>query len=169
MTSLEALRHTYQGIAPFEGWSIDLAGPFPPDYEGRKYLIVAVDPFTKWVEAAPIRDKRAWRTAEFLWGDIICRWGKPAWIRTDNGTEFKGMFNEVCTSLGIKHRCITVLNSKANGQVERAIRVIKESIRKLMTQYPDSHWSDHLGTTIMAMRFATTRAHGLPPFMLVTG
>ena len=39
---------------PFKGWSIDLAGPFPRDVDGNQYLVVAVDPFSKWVEAEPM-------------------------------------------------------------------------------------------------------------------
>ncbi len=76
---------------PFMGWSIDLAGPFPKDADGNQYLIVAVDPFSKWVEAEPIPSKHAWRTADFLW-KLVARWGKPLWIRSDNGKEFRGSF-----------------------------------------------------------------------------
>ena len=52
---------------------------------------MAVDPFSKWVEAEPMLSKHAWRTADFLWR-LVARWGKPLWIRSDNGTEFRGSF-----------------------------------------------------------------------------
>ena len=78
-------------------------------------MIVGVDTFSKWVEVQLIPDKSSWRVADFLWRDIVSRWGKPAWIRTDNGTEFKGVTETLCSALGIKMRRITVGNSRANG------------------------------------------------------
>ena len=76
---------------PFKGWSFDLAGPFPRDVDGNQYLVVAVDPFSKWVEAKLLQSKHTWSTADFLWR-LIARWGKPLWICSDNGTEFRGSF-----------------------------------------------------------------------------
>ncbi len=64
----------------------------PEDSEGHRYLFVAVDTFSRWVEAIPLRSKESWRTAYALWSGIISRWGKPAWVTTDNGREFEGEF-----------------------------------------------------------------------------
>ena len=80
---------SYKGVAPFQGWHIDLAGPFPADEEGNKYLMLAVNPLSKWVEAYLLPDKYSWRTARALW-ELIGRWGKPQWVTTDNGQEFDG-------------------------------------------------------------------------------
>ena len=50
----EELRWTERGGAPFLTWSLDCAGPFPPDEDGNRYLIVAVNDFSKWVEVRPV-------------------------------------------------------------------------------------------------------------------
>ena len=89
---VEELRWIDKGNAPFIGWSIDAAGPFPADEAGNRYLLVAIDPFSKWVEAAPVPSLHSWRAAEFLYWDIVARWGKPRYVRTDNGKEFAGSF-----------------------------------------------------------------------------
>ncbi len=89
-----------------------------------------MDPFSKWVEAIPLVTKDSWRTARALY-EVIARWGKPSWITTDNGLEFAGHHKSLCGALGIKHRKITVGNSRANGQVERTIRTIKDIIRRM--------------------------------------
>ena len=47
---------------------------------------------TKWVEATPIPSKHAFRLAEWFYNTILVRWGKPTWIRTDNGAEWEGIF-----------------------------------------------------------------------------
>ncbi len=108
------IQETWKGSRPFQGWHIDLAGPFPADDDGHRYLFVAVDPFSKWVEAVTLQDKKSWRTARALY-EILARWGKPSWVTTDNGLEFAGHFKELCEALGVKLRKITVGNSRANG------------------------------------------------------
>ena len=67
----EELRWIAKGTAPFCGWSIDAAGPFPSDADGHRYLLVAVDPFSKWVEATPVPSLHSWRAADFLYDRII--------------------------------------------------------------------------------------------------
>ena len=99
---LEELRWIDKGSAPFLGWSIDAAGPFPKDADGNRFLLVAVDPFSKWVEARPVPSLHSWRAAEFL-EDIMHRWGKPRYVRTDHGSEFKGSFARLCKVLGVVH------------------------------------------------------------------
>ena len=75
---------------PFQVWSVDLAGPFPADERGNVYAIVAVDVFSKWVEVGLLPSKRAIRTCDWFYNEIICRWGKPAAVRIDNGAEWLG-------------------------------------------------------------------------------
>jgi len=79
-------------LRPFMGWSIDLMGPLPPDERGCRYLAVAVDVFSKWVEATPITDKRAFTTGDWLYTTVLCRWGRPAFLRLDHGAEWEGVF-----------------------------------------------------------------------------
>ena len=108
------VQESWKGTGPFQGWHIDLAGPFPPDSDGNRYIWVAVDPFSKWVEAELLPTKQSWRTARAMY-TLIARWGKPHWVTTDNGQEFAGHFDELIGLMGIKHKRITVGNSRANG------------------------------------------------------
>lgn len=112
--------------------------------------------------------KQSWRTAKALY-ELVARWGKPSWITTDNGMEFAGQFKLLCQALGITHRQITVGNSRANGQVERAIRTIKDVTRRMMSEAENTFWSDHVPTALMAMRFTAHKRLGFPPFVIVTG
>ncbi len=166
---LEELRWIDKGSVPFAGWSIDAAGPFPANDDGNRYLLVAVDPFSKWVEAAPVPSLHSWRAADFLYQRIVTHWGKPRFIRTDNGSEFQGSLHRLCSALGIAHNRITVGNSKANGQAERTIRTLKETIRRGLTKEPASYWSNHLAPALAMLRFTQSSATGLAPFSLVTG
>ena len=76
---LEELHWIDKGMAPFLGWSIDAAGPFPKDANRNQFLLIAVDPFSKWVEARPVPSLHSWQAAEFL-EDIMHQWGKPRYV-----------------------------------------------------------------------------------------
>ena len=74
---------------PFAIWGIDLIGPLPIAKSGIKYDIVAVDYFTKWAEAEPLATITSKKMINFVTKNIICRYGVPQKIITDNGTQFE--------------------------------------------------------------------------------
>lgn len=69
---------------PFAVWGLDLVGPFKKAPEGCTHLLVAVDKFTKWIEARPIAKLTSYLVGPF----IVYRFGVPNSIIIDNGTEF---------------------------------------------------------------------------------
>ena len=73
---------------PFAQWGVDLIGPFPTGRVQMKYAIVAIDYFTKWVEAEVLASITEAKTSSFIWKSIICRFGIPYAIVTDNGWQF---------------------------------------------------------------------------------
>ncbi|HKT22925.1 MAG TPA: transposase family protein, partial [Nitrososphaerales archaeon] len=154
--------------APFKVWAIDLAGPFPPDQDGNQYALIAVDAFSKWVEIGRLPSKHAWRTAEWILNELICRWGRPSLIRVDNGGEWLGEFKAFLYKMDIPVLPITVGNSGANGQAERMIRTFKDILRREGIM-EDGYWSDILPMALTAMRMTTAASHGFPPFTIVTG
>ena len=81
-----------KGGTPFIKWSINAVGPFLWDKDENYYLLVAVYPFSKWVETYTVPLLYIWRATEFLYDDLVACWGKPCYVRTDNGTKFAGSF-----------------------------------------------------------------------------
>ncbi|XP_021995483.1 uncharacterized protein LOC110892636 [Helianthus annuus] len=71
---------------PFQKWAVDIVGPFPLAPGKLKYLIVAIDYFTKSVEAKPLAKITAENAKKFLWEHIVCRIGLPLYLVSDNGT-----------------------------------------------------------------------------------
>ena len=112
------------------GWSVDLAGPFPADGDGMRWAAVAVDVYTKWVEVALLPSKHAFVTARWFYNEVISRWGRPCFVRSDNGTEWMAEFTGALKRLGVVRRPITVGNKRANGQAEVYIRCTKQAIRR---------------------------------------
>jgi len=74
---------------PFRGWGIDLIGQnFPSSSKGHKFVFVATDYFTKWVEAIPLKVASSANVIEFIREHIIYRFGVPQSITTDQGKMF---------------------------------------------------------------------------------
>ena len=86
---------------PCEGWSVDLITDMPPSQGGHRYILVAVDCFSKWVELIPLFTKESEEVASALYHHLFARFGKPKWIRCDAGKEFEGLVTSLSRSLGV--------------------------------------------------------------------
>ena len=79
---------------------MDIVGPLPAAPAQKKFLLVATDYFSKWVEAeayASIKDKDV---TKFVWKNIICRFGIPQTIIANNGPQFDSIaFRNFCSEL----------------------------------------------------------------------
>ena len=73
----------------------------PQTDTGFRYVSVAMDSFTKWPEATALRERSSRELASWLHREVVCRYGAPEIIRTDNGGEFMGLFHEYLIQQGI--------------------------------------------------------------------
>ncbi|XP_057548014.1 uncharacterized protein LOC130826442 [Amaranthus tricolor] len=120
-----------QAILPFDKWGMDLLGPFPPAKGQRKFIIVAIDYFTKYVEAEALSSITDKQVCQFLWRNIITRYGIPRVIITDNGRQFVSKNTiEYCDKFHIQIRFSSVSRPQTNGQVEAANKEILNGIKK---------------------------------------
>ncbi|XP_019170965.1 PREDICTED: uncharacterized protein LOC109166467 [Ipomoea nil] len=76
-------------VIPFSRWGIDIVGALPMGFAKRKYIIVAIDYFTKWVEAEPLATITSTRCTEFIRRNILYRFGVPMQIISNNGLQFE--------------------------------------------------------------------------------
>jgi len=82
---------------------IDILGPFPFAIRQMKYLIVAIEYFTKWIEAKPIAQITAHKVHHFVWKNIVCCFGILRLLVSDNRTQFASQqLCKLCSKLGIK-------------------------------------------------------------------
>ena len=90
---------------PFAQWGINIVGPLPQGKGQAKFLLVAIDYFTKWVKAEALATITEARIRSFVWKNIICRFGIPRTIISDNGQQFDSQgFRDFCSGLGIKNQ-----------------------------------------------------------------
>ena len=73
---------------PFAQWGLDIIGPFPTAARQLKFLVVRIDYFTKWVEAETLATIMEKNIRSFFWRNIICRYGIPKVLVSDNGKQF---------------------------------------------------------------------------------
>jgi len=83
----EELRSIYSPW-PFHTWGIDILGHFPFAIRQMKYFIVAIEYFTKWIEAKPVAQITTHKVQHFVWKNIVCRFGIPRHLVFDNRTQF---------------------------------------------------------------------------------
>jgi len=115
---------------PFAKWGMDILGSFPPTTGQQLFLIVAVDYFTKWIEAEPLAKITTANVQNFMW-KLICRFGIPHTVITDNGRQFVDRKLEAFfTELGVKHITSSVEHPQTNGQAEAANKVILSQLKK---------------------------------------
>ena len=116
---------------PFAQWGMDIVGPFPTTAAQKKFLLVATDYFSKWVEAeayASIKDKDVKR---FVWKNIECRFGIPQAIIVDNGPQFdSSAFKKFCTELHIKNLYSTPRYPQSNGQAKTTNKTLLSALKK---------------------------------------
>ncbi|KAG0732158.1 hypothetical protein G6F62_014031 [Rhizopus arrhizus] len=72
----------------FERFAIDYVGPFPASKKGNKYIIVAMEYFTRWPIARAVKSTDSKTTIDFLYEEIFCNFGPPQYLLSDNGTHF---------------------------------------------------------------------------------
>jgi transposase InsO family protein len=98
----------------------------------NRYIIVAMDYFTKWPEARATKRDTAEEVIKFLYEDIICRHGCPRKIISDRGTHFDNKMVDLLTKkFEIKHNLSTSYHPQTNGLVERFNKTLCESLAKL--------------------------------------
>ena len=154
---------------PFAQWGLDIMGPFPAAVRQLKFLVVGIDYFTKWVEAealATIMERNIW---SFVWRNIICRYGIPKVLVSDNGKQFdNSAFKDLCSKLGIKNHYSSLAHPQANGQVEVTNRSLLKII-KTRLEGAKGIWLDELPSVLWAYRTTARAPTGEMSFRLAYG
>ncbi|GJR95145.1 reverse transcriptase domain-containing protein, partial [Tanacetum coccineum] len=151
----------------FDLWGIDFMGPFPSS-KGNKYILVAVDYLSKWVEAKALPTNDARVVVKFL-KSLFSRFGAPRAIISDRGTHFcNDKFDKVMSKYGVTHRLSTPYHPQTSGQVEVTNRGLKRILERTVGENRAS-WSDKLDDALWAFRTAYKTPIGCTPYKLVYG
>jgi ribonuclease HI len=165
-----SLTQLIQPTWPLQRWGLYLLGPLPPAQGNLTYFVVAVEYFSKWIEAKPLATITSVTVQKFFWQNIVCRFGVPKAITVDNGTQFDAeAFKEFCDQIGTKIHFASVRHPESNGLVERANGIIMTGIMKLIFNQPRGKWPEELIKVAWSHNTTVSRSTGFTPFKLLFG
>jgi transposase InsO family protein len=150
----------------FDEWSIDLITKLPVTVRKCKYLLVAVEAVSGFVEAFPLKNKDAESVSGALL-HLFCRYAAPRRLRSDRGSEFQGAVEVLCEEFGIIQVKTSAHHPQANGQVERKNADIMRSLEKAIID--DEDWDIALDATLLGLRIIPSRRTGLSPYEVIFG
>ncbi|GJV30765.1 reverse transcriptase domain-containing protein [Tanacetum coccineum] len=149
----------------FDVWGIDFMGPFPSS-RGNKYILVAIDYLSKWVEAKALPTNDARVIVKFL-KSLFSRFGTPRATISDRGIYFcNDKFAKVMSKYRVTHRLATVYHPQMSGQVEVSNHDLKHILERTVRENRAS-WSDRLDDALWAFRTTFKTPIGCTPYKLV--
>ena len=159
--------HALTSPWPFSVWGIDIIGKISPkSSSGHEYILVAIDYFTKWVEAASYARLAVARVAKFIRLHIICQYEVPHELISDRGVHFKGGVDTLVQEYGIQHHRSSAYRPQTNGAIEATNKNIKRILRKMVEISQD--WSEKLPFALWAYRTSFCTSIGATPYSLVS-
>lgn len=130
---------------------MDIVGPFPTGQAHKRFILIAVDYFTMWVEAKALATVIARQVQNFFW-KIICRSGLPRIVITDNGRQFiDKKLRAFYQGLGLRHVTSSVEHPQTNDQAEATNKIIVAELKRKLS---DNKWAwvDELPKILWAYR-----------------
>ena len=114
----------------FQQWGLNILGPLPIRKGQCKFIVVGVDYFTRWGKAEPLATITKQKVHNFSWRSIICRFGIPRSLVSNNGKQFHNpKFRYFYPELGIKYYYSSPVHPHSNGQAEVTIRTLKAALK----------------------------------------
>nr|XP_027103190.1 uncharacterized protein K02A2.6-like [Coffea arabica] len=161
--------HSMPAPWPCSMWGMDVIGVIdPPASNGHQFILVAIEYFTKWVEAESFKHVTKKVVANFLKDHIICRFGVPETLIINNAKNLNNdMVDGLCEQFKIKHRNSAIYRPQMNGAVEAANKNLKKIIRKMTEKHRD--WHEKLPYALMAYRTSIRTSTGATPYSLIYG
>nr|GEW72970.1 reverse transcriptase domain-containing protein [Tanacetum cinerariifolium] len=145
----EMPKNSIQVCEIFDVWGIDFMRPFPSS-KGNKYILVAVDYLSKWVEAKALPTNDAREVVIFL-KSLFYLFGTPKAIISDRGTHFcNDQFSKVMLKYGVAHRLSTAYHPQTSGHVEVTNHGLKRILERTVGKNR-TLWSDKLEDALSAL------------------
>lgn len=155
--------------APMERVGVDVVGPFPTTDSGNRWVLTAMDYFTKWPEAYALPDQEAETIVDALTAGMFSRFGAAESIHSDQGRNFESrVFATMCERLGMHKTRTTPLHPQSDGLVERFNKTLGQQLAIVSSKH-QRDWDKHLPMVLMACRSAVQDSTSCTPALLMLG
>ena len=153
----------------WERVAMDLLDMSVTTTRGNRYVLVMVDCFSRWTEACPLPDKTAHSVADAFLNQVVCRFGMPSVIHSDQGREFENkIMQELCILCGSHKTRTTPYHPESDGMVERFNRTLLMMLAMFAGKNRDD-WDDLLPAVMMVYRSSVHESTGFSPYRLMFG
>jgi hypothetical protein len=161
--------HNIKSGSPMQLLAVDIIGPFPQSHNNNKYILVAMDHFTKWAEAYPIPNQEAPTVANRLINNFFFRFSPPEIIHSDQGRQFEStLVKEICQLLQIKKTRTSPYHPQCDGLVERFNRTLLHMLSTSTKSNP-LNWEEYVRPVCFAYNTSVHSSTGYTPFFLMFG
>ena len=135
-------------------------------FRSQRFVLEAVDYFTKWAEAEALANIRDVDIKKFVWKNIVTKFGVPDSPISDNGLQFDNRaFREFCNDLDKRNRYSIPTYPQSNGQTESVNKTIVNGLKKRLDG-AKGKWAEKLPNVLWAYRTMPMRSTGETPFLL---
>ncbi|KAF0929055.1 hypothetical protein E2562_015170 [Oryza meyeriana var. granulata] len=143
---------------PFDAWENDIISLIdPPSSGGHRFILAAMDYFSKWAEAVPLREVKSSNVINFLERNIIYCFGVPHRITSDNAKAFKSQkIYKFMENYKIKWNCSTSYYPQANGMAEAFNKTLGKILKKTVQDI------EEIGMTVSMKLYGRTVSQFVP-------
>lgn len=153
---------------PWQTISMDITGPYPLTRKNNKFILVATDLCSKWVEARAVNKVRPLVLTDFT-NEICQRWGFPEDLITDNGPSFRSQRWATYLRRHSVNHCTTPIYHQRANPVERRNQELKKLLRLHSRDARENRWDEKLEEHLFTLRNRTNRATGRSPSEVLLG
>ena len=144
-------------------------GPLPTAPAQKKLLLVTIDYFSKWIQDDAFTSIKDRDVTRFIWKNIVCRFGIPRSIVSDNGTQFDSwVYRDFYQELKIKNLYSTPQYPQSNDQDEASKKTLLTALKKRLDS-AKGKWVEELPGVLWAYRTTAWKPTGISPFVLTYG
>ena len=154
---------------PFTQWGIDIVRPLPTAPAQKKLLLVATDYFSKWIEAKAFSSIKDRDVTQFIWKNIVCQFGIPRSIVSDNGPQFDSrVYRNLCQKLKIKNLYSTPRYPQSNCLAKASNKTLLIALKKRLDS-AKGKWVNELPGVLWAYRTISRKSTDISPFSITYG
>jgi hypothetical protein len=154
---------------PFQIVAVDILGPLPETKKGNKYIVVFSDYFTKWPEAFAVTAVDAKKFAELFVEEIVCRYGAPETLLSDQGSQFRANLSKaIYEALQVRKVSTSPYHPQTDGMVERFNATLEDMLSAYVSKHQND-WDVYIPYVLFAYRASLHPSIGDTPFYMMFG